>query len=261
MKKFLTLLFLILVLAYPSLASIIVSNGLTKIHEVPFKGYREGTIVLKNTSSKNESFRCYLNDLATNCAGEVFYQDPGVNANSLSPYLSTTVTEATLAPGEEYELVYKVDLAKSNFQTGSLWSLLMIEVVKPIAETQTNAGFSVDSKIRYGIQIITNVGSQEEPIIQFSNVQLGSDGEGKKMLEASLSNSGAFLSLPLVEIQVYNSKGEKVKDLSVPSKKIYPQNCQKFQLPIDDLPEGKYKAVLFAEYLESTIGLNIELEL
>jgi hypothetical protein len=181
--------------------------------------------------------------------------------NSLAPFLNTSVSEAELAPGEEYELIYKIDLSQSTLSTGTLWSLLMIEVIKPISETKTEGGFSVGSKIRYGVQIISNIGMKEVPLLQFTQVQLGKDLDENKLLEASLENMGSFIALPLVEIQIYNSKGEKVKDLSVPSKKVYPKNCQKFQLPLADLESGKYKAVLFAEYLQSTIGLNIDLEI
>lgn len=261
MKNLITTTLIIISTIGYSFATIVVSNGLTKIHDVNAKGVAQGVIVLKNTGSSNESFKCYLNDLSTDCAGSVFYEDPETQRNSLAPFLSTNVTEAELAPGEEYELIYKIDLSESSFYKGTLWSLLMVEVIKPISETTTQAGFSVGSKIRYGVQIISNIGMQEDPVLQFSQVQLGKDVDENKLLEASLENNGDFIALPLVEIQIYNSKGEKVKDLSVPSKKVYPKNCQKFQLPLADLEAGNYKAVLFAEYLESTIGLNIDLEL
>ncbi|SOE22178.1 hypothetical protein SAMN06298216_2628 [Spirosomataceae bacterium TFI 002] len=261
MKNIFAFIFISLLLSFPVRGTIVVSSGLTVIQNIPSKGYKEGVIILKNTGNRSESFRCYLNDLTTNCDGEVFYKESGENPSSLAPFLTTSVTEATLTPGEEYELVYKVDLSKSDLENGTLWSLLMVEVVKPISETVTDGGFAVGSKIRYGIQIISNIGNQEDPEMNFTQVKLGKDLDQNSVLEASLENSGKFIALPKVEIQIFNSKGEKVRDLNVISKKIYPQNCQKFQVPIHDLSEGKYKAVLFAEYLESTIGLNIDLEI
>lgn len=246
---------------FNSQATIVVTNGLSKIHSISPNGIQEGVITLNNTGSKDEAFKCYLNDLSTNCKGEVFYQNPGESVNSLSSFISIAVLEGVIAPGQNYELVYKIDLNNCDRSDGSLWSLLMLEIVDPISNTVAENGFAVGSKIRYGIQLVANIGSQTESKLKFTQVQLGQDLEENKVLEASLENDGSYIALPLVEIQIYNDKGVKVKELSVPSKKIYPQNCQKFQLPIADLQSGKYKAVLFAEYKENTIGLNIDLEI
>lgn len=244
-----------------SFATIVVSNGLTKIHELPSGSSYEGVILLQNTGDKPEEFLCYLNDISTSCEGKVSYLEAGINQNSLSSFLSTSVTQASIAPGEEYQLLYRIELPKDSEFKGTLWSLLMIEIVKPINESVTEGGFRVDSKIRYGVQVIANVDAEVNSELKFSDVQLMSDVNGSRIIAASIENKGLFLALPIVEVKIYDNQGAEVKVVQVPSKKVYPGNCQRFDLLIQDLKKGNYKAVLFAEYKEQTVGLNIDLEI
>lgn len=261
MKKIILTIALFLGLGHLSFATIVITNGLTKKHDLAAGAQYEGVILLQNTGEQPEEFLCYLNDISTSCDGKVRYMDAGEMVRTLSPHLTTSVTQAVIAPGEEYQLLYKIDIPKELELKGTLWSLVMIEVMEPIAETVSENGFTVGSKIRYGVQVIANLGNESKPEIQFSNVSLSKNAEGVRVIQASIDNSGEFIALPLIEIKIYNTDGVEVKALQIPSKKVYPSNCQQFQLPLDNLESGNYKAVLFAEYNEHTLGLNIDLEI
>ncbi len=242
-------------------ASVIISNGLTHNLDVSSKSIKEGKVLLKNIGEKPQAIKVYFNDLTSDCKGKIDYVKAGENLRSLYPYVNVNNTDYTLQPGEEYELSYRIDLTKNEFDNGSLWVLLMVEVVDPVSKTTTEQGFEIGSKIRYAVQLIANIGQKNAEAISFSNVKIAKDINELRVLEASIENGGRFMAIPNVNIQIFDEKGLKVKDLSVPSKKIYPQNCQSFSLPLADLPKGKYQAVLLAEYLEESIGVNIDLEI
>lgn len=241
--------------------SVIISNGLTHNLDVSSKSIKEGKVLLKNIGDKPQAIKVYFNDLTSDCKGKIDYVKAGENLRSLYPFVNVNNTDYTLQPGEEYELSYRIDLTKNEFDNGSLWVLLMIEVVDPVSKTTTAQGFEIGSKIRYAVQLIANIGQKNAEAISFSNVKIAKDINELRVLEASIENGGRFMAIPNVNIQIFDEKGLKVKDLSVPSKKIYPQNCQSFSLPLADLPKGKYQAVLLAEYLEESIGVNIDLEI
>ena len=242
-------------------SSVIISNGLTHNLDVSSKSIKEGKVILKNIGDKPQAIKVYFNDLTSDCKGKIDYVKPGENLRSLYPFINVNNTDYTLQPGEEYELSYRIDLTKSDIENGSLWVLLMVEVVDPVSKTTTSQGFEIGSKIRYAVQLIANIGQKNAEAISFSNVKIAKDINEQRVLEASLENGGKYMAIPNVNIQIFDEKGLKIKDLTVPSKKIYPQNCQSFSLPLADLPKGKYQAVLLAEYLEESIGVNIDLEI
>jgi len=241
-------------------ASVIISNGLTHNLDLSRGSIKEDKVVLKNIGDKPQAIKVYFNDLVSDCSGKVDYVRPGENLRSLYPFVSINTTEHTLLPGEEYELSYRIDLTKNDQDDCSLWVLMMVEVVDPVSKS-SNQGFEIGSKIRYAVQLIANIGQKNADAISFSNVKIGKDLNNHRVLEAAVKNEGKYMAIPVVNIQIFDAKGEKVRDLAVPSKKIYPQNCQSFVLPLSDLPKGKYQAVLLAEYLEESIGVNIDLEI
>ncbi|WP_255067663.1 hypothetical protein [Lacihabitans sp. LS3-19] len=261
MKNLIIAIFFLTFLSFKTFASVIVKNGLTQIHELSTHSQKEGKVVLQNIGTKPENIKVYFNDLTSNCAGTVNYASPGQNIRSLYPFMDVATTDYTLQPGEEYELTYQIDLNRNQFESGSLWVLMMIEIVDPISKNTSSSGLEIGSKIRYAVQIIANIGQKNAELINFSNVKLGKDINENRVLEASLENGGKYLVIPNVNIQIFDAQGIKVKDVAVPAKKIYPLNCQNFSLPIADLPKGKYQAVLLADYLEESIGVNLDLEL
>lgn len=261
MKILITTIIFSCLLCFQSIGAVIVQNGLTQIHDLSMHSQKEGKVVLKNVGNKPEAIKVYFNDLSTDCKGEISYAVPGENARSLYPFLNISTTNYTLQPGEEYELTYQIDLTKNKFESGSMWTLMMIEVIEPISKETSSSGFEIGSKVRYAVQLITNIGQKNAENFVFSNVKLAKDLDGEKVVVASIDNGGVFMILPNVTIQIFDSKGSKVKDITVPSKKIYPQNCQNFKLPLAGLSTGKYQAVLLADYLEESIGVNLEIEI
>lgn len=252
--------FFILLLNFSAFSTVIVQNGLTHVHTVSQNGTTEATVVLKNIGTKNEQVKVYFYDLKTECNGAVVYKEPSSQPRSLNPYLKVSNNNYTLSPGEEYELVYQINLS-NNTLSGTLWSIMMIEVLEPFSKSTKSGGVEIGSKIRYGVQLIANVGESDTKSFAFTDVKLSTDISGSKVIEASFENNGDYLVLPVVNIQLFDMDGSMIKDILVPTKKVYPQSCQIFQLSIDDVQPGKYQAVLLAEYEEETIGINIELEL
>lgn len=261
MKNLITTLVLACLFSAKSFGSIIIQNGLTHIHDLSAHSQTDGKVVLKNIGTKTEGIKIYFTDLTTGCQSQINYPAPGTNIRSLYPFVNVSTTNYVIQPGEEYELTYQIDLNKNQFESGSLWVLMMIEVVDPISKEAVTSGFEIGSKIRYAVQLVTNIGQKNGENLSFSNVKLNKNLDGEKLLDAAIENGGNFMVVPNVSIQIFDASGNKVKDIAVPAKKVYPQNCHNFSLPLEGLPKGKYQAVLLADYLEESIGVNLDIEI
>ena len=132
----------------------------------------------------------------------------------------------------------------------------MIDVDKPINE-DNQYGVQINSKIRYGVQIIANVGNRVNPEIQFENIEIAKKSSGKHMLGVVVRNNGQYLVQPTLILELINKNGESVKKVEALFKKVYPMNCKGFEIELDGVPEGDYDAVLVADYGGDIFGTNI----
>jgi hypothetical protein len=196
------------------------------------------------------------------CDGDASYIKAGTNSNSLAPYLSIANQNFTLSAFERYEIVYQIDISNSDLLEASFWTLIMVDIEEPFATDDSNSGFQIGSKIRYAVQIIANIGLESPENIEFSDIELKQDSLlDTTIINVSLFNGGKYLVAPRLELNIYNAEGENVDNLLVNPRKLYPNNCRKFQIPLNNLPKGDYKGVLVAEYNDEAIGVNLEIKI
>lgn len=259
MKKQL-MFFLLCILYTNSFASVIVQNGLTHEHQLIGNQTITGKIILKNVGKKPERILIYQKDYSSSCSGEVLYEDAGTNDRSLANFLTYNMNDYTLKVGETYEVVYQIKVPPTNKITGSLWSLLMVEVTDPIAEQKEKGVVKIDSKIRYGIQIIATSSNAEPTNIKFRDVKVKSEAQGK-LIQVTLENLGTTFVKPHIEVQLFNEKAELVKEYKSLKKKVYPSNCQFYTIDLEGIKKGNYRAVMVADYEENAVGININLKI
>lgn len=242
-------------------ASVIIKNGLTHLHQINTTGKQRGSIVVANTGKTAERIKVYFNDLRVECSGTPIYSEPGENFGTLYPYINVDATDITLSANEEYEIIYDIDVTNASTKKGTLWSLIMVEVEKPIAVDRKTAGLEIGSKIRYAVQVIGNIGKTDSNGLKFTDIKLGKDSEQNRIVKVTLSNDGDYLVFPNMELQIFDEGGNEAKKVKIAPRNVYPQNCQTVSIDLSSLPSGNYKAVLFAEFEEEAIGVNLDLEL
>ncbi len=262
MKKLILSLWLLGSLASSSFASVVVTNGLTHKHQVQSSATEKGIVILKNIGTNPERILVYFNDLKVGCNSEQLdVAEPGSLERSNSSWIKVGLQERLLQPGEEYPLQYNIKTPDSRLE-GTYWSLLMIEVKKPIDTASNSYGVKVNSNIRYAVQIITDFGTQEATNVSFNNVELAATSQGKSLI-IQLSNNCNKLVIPSVKLEIYDSNGELLFEKKADTKKLYPTQCRNFALPVNELPLGKYQAVLVAdcgqaEYFGMTLNLEVD---
>lgn len=251
-------------------ASVLIVNGLTHLHNGASGNNLSGTIKMKNDGKKDARVLIYSKDLSLSCeSSSASYLEVNSHNRSLGKWLKTNVDEKVLQPNEEYEVTYSIDIPAGMIEHGTYWELIMIEVADPIRD-ETPQGVKVDSKVRYGIQVITNIGAYKSPTLSFSKVDLKNlpknlkdtiSQTNSKVITVRLHNEGIFLAQAKLNIEIFNSSGDKVKVIHGTQRKIYPNSCTDFEIELINLPKGKYEGVLVADNGKDLYGENLTIEI
>lgn len=217
--------------------------------------------MVRNDGAKEARFLVYKQDLSFQCGqSSIQYTDANSHTHSLGDWIQTNVEEKLLAPGEEYSLFYTIRVPSELESTGSYWTMLMIEGADPVRE-ETNNGIVVGSKVRYGVQLIADVGLFESPQLSFLDAQILNNPANSKYLSAKIQNIGKF-SVPVkINLEVYDADGNKTKTIEGLSRRIYPTNCNQFDIDLSSLPSGKYEAILVADNGKDLFGINVSLDI
>lgn len=245
-------------------ASVLVTNGLTHIHEVSRGQKLTGEVSLKNVGKSDQRVLIYFKDLKVGCDTlSLNLKEPGTQERSNANWISTAYEEVVIKPGDEFPLKYKIDVPQNGLGEGTFWSALMVEVKNPIDTNQNEKGLHISSNIRYAIQLITNLSTNAEAQIDFFDVNL-TDNEQKegKALTVRLNNSSIKLLRLELKLELYNTSGEMVYSNDGEKRKLYPGQCKDFTLPLKEVPSGTYQAVLIADCGASGLfGTTVDLQL
>lgn len=244
-----------------SFANVIILNGLTHTHKSKSGSVVTGVIKLKNTKDTEQRVLIYFNDLFQNCGEETNLTAKKTHLKSIREWISTDINEYVLQGKEEYELVYSINVPNDSLLEGSYWGVLMVEVEEPIKEDDLDYSVKLQSKVRYGVQIITDIKENTNPELDFYNVEIKKDENNvPSAIIVDAQNLGIFYVEPTIILEVFNEEGEQAKKLEVKFKKIYPESCKIFTLDISDLPKGTYSGVIVADYGQDMYAIDIEFE-
>lgn len=259
MKKLLSILIAICLTA-SSFASIVVVNGLSHEHTLTGTQKAQGNVVIRNTGEKIKRAKVYKTDVYHYCTGETNF-DEAVNRDRCSAKWTTiSDNELILQPGQTFTLTYALNPPESLEKSGSYWAVIMVEEMEDLDTTLPNAGVKVNALVRYAIQIIGNY--EKEAIKQLDILDVSLDtSKGYNQVKVSIQNPGNILMKPIMILEIYDTDGSQIARKEIPYQKIYPGFCKLFEIPITDVPSGKYEAILVADCGDENIyGLKLELE-
>lgn len=260
-KQFILFILIFLTIGFSqTFAGVVILNGLTHIHNGVSGNTITGSIKLINEGEKANRVLIYQQDLMLSCQVAIDYQDIGSHNHSLGKWLQTSVDEKVLQPNEEYEVTYTIKVPTGTIENGTYWSIIMVEMTDQLHE-EKRKGIKIDSKVRYAIQILTDIGESESPKIAFEKVDFKQTDSAIKIIQIKLKNEGIFLARIKLNIEIFNDEGIKVKVINGPQKKVYPDYCNDFEIELKDLPKGKYSGILVADNGTDLFGENINIDI
>lgn len=262
MKHLLSTIILV-ILTMHAKAGIIVNNGLSHIYQIHAGEIIKGEITIENTSETSQTVKIYLQDVRYNASGTTFFTDPSGKATSNAGWIKLASNLITLKGKEKTSVSYEIHIPEDSLQKGSYWSTVMVEPTDNLSPNKTKGAITIQSLVRYAIQIITNNQTDDlKPNIKFDSVSI-TKINNKRFVNIAISNTGNLYFRPTAHIELYNRQsGEKAGTYNSIPMGILPGNAKSFQIDITNITPGKYSAVLMAtDNGDNAFALNTVLDI
>jgi hypothetical protein len=255
---------LALLIAFPAFlayADIAIEGDLQREYTAQQGQRIEGVITIVNLGAKSSEAKLYQEDYRFNADGQNFFDQPGSQARSNALWTSFSPKTILVPAGEKVNVNYSIQVPQSAALSGSYWSVLFVEeAIAPMKNAET--GVSINQNIRYGIQLIVNLGSTGSTELAFQNAKLVKEGDAA-VFTVDISNKGERSVVPKIGLELFDEKGKSALKLDAALTRIHP-GCvyrYRFILPAG-LPQKDYKALLIADCGENKVfGTNVNLKL
>lgn len=230
----------------------------------PGEHYR-GTLVLRNTGTTTAEAKVYQTDYSFASDGSNAYGAPGRLPRSNATWISLSRELVQIPPNGVERLEFEVKVPANKGLSGTFWSMVMVE---PIAEASAEAAEPLPERttrltqvVRYGVQIVTHLGTAAEAGLVFTNPQIIKEN-GQRLFAIDVENNGQRWLSPGLSLELYNQSGTPVGKFQGPAKRLYPDTSARFQMDLGKVPNGKYLGLVVADGTgDNLFGANVELEI
>lgn len=241
-----------------SFSSVIVVNGLTHIYNGYSGNQIKGEIVLLNNSDVEQTVSFSLNDAIFSCTENRIFSSSQTHKNSSLNWFDGSLMNKTLSPKEKYTYQFVINIPKEESLRGTYWSILMLDVDKPIKKEKLSQNIGLNTKVRYAISMLTNVNTFTEVNLDFLKINLKKENNSKK-LEIKIANQNVFIEGVKLLLEVYDADGKKVLESDTARNMIFPGFCKDYNVDLTTLPKGSYECLLVADSREKFVGTNVSL--
>lgn len=252
----------------PAHAGVMLTGGLTHEYNVNAGSSVNGALELKNMGNEPAEVKIYQEDIKIKADGETEYAPgTGNHPRSNAGWLSLGTDRVTLAPGSSQTIPYTLKVPAGDELQGSYWSMLMVEPVSSssresqLAPANDKPSLTIQQKVRYAIQVLTNIGNQGAANLTFADPKVARNEQGTRQLSVNITNTGNLYSRPKVWLDVFDAQGTSKGKLSAEAHGLYAGERETFAIALNDLQPGNYKALLAAEDNNSgqVFGSDIQL--
>jgi hypothetical protein len=266
MKRISCLFLILFVLGESSFAGVSLIGELTQEKTLQPGEKFEGKVTLENTGETSWQVTIYKTDYLFYSDGSNIYGEPGRITHSNASWLSVSPNRITIPPKEMASVYYTIEVPLQPDLIGTYWSMLMIE---PTSETgpeniQDETGkvkLGVKTVVRYGVQIVTNIGDTGARKIKFLDKKL-SNQDGKRTLQMDIENIGERWLRPTLWVELYDKGGKNIGRFGNRQMRIYPGCSVRHRIDLSDVPKGKYKALVVVDNGDEYVfGAQYDLEI
>ncbi|MFP4459748.1 MAG: hypothetical protein ACLFSQ_09195 [Candidatus Zixiibacteriota bacterium] len=253
--------FIILLLPIIIFAGLNVTSKLTKQYFTESGEVINGEIKVRNTGAERKTMKAYLQDYTFSSDGSNNYGKPGSIERSNANWITINPDQAVIDPYTTVNIDYKITVPKDASLQGSYWSMIIVEELAEAAPELKENSIGLVINKRFGVQIITNFGTEIEPEIKFTNTELV-DESGKKFIMLDIENTGEISVRSTLKVEVYDMDGNYIDLFKGEDKRTYPGTSVNLRCDLSKLKAGKYKAIVMADCGNNNIfGSNVNLEL
>jgi hypothetical protein len=211
----------------------------------------EGSIILINKDVQPQEVKIYQTDYLCYFNGTNDYGAPGKLKRSNATWLSFSPQRIIIPSKSTATVNYTVKVPNDPNLVGTYWSMLMVEEI-PKSSPESSQAEQVQSQvaitqiIRYGIQMITDIGDTGEQNLKFVETKLLRENE-KRLLRVDIENTGQKWLRPYLWVELYDESGKHIGRFETDRNRIYPGASVRYKIDLSDVPQGSYQALVVAD--------------
>jgi hypothetical protein len=246
----------------------ILNSTVQEASATPGESY-SGTIIVRNTTSEPHELKVYQTDYAFHADGTTLYSEPGSMPRSNAAWISISPSYVVLPPEADARIQYRVTVPAAGVapKSGTHWSMLMVEpIARGSAESAHRAlrgkrsGVGIQTHIRYGVQVVTHLGTEGVRTLQFAGTRT-TGARNEKTLEFDLVNTGELAYRPTLRVELYDREGNPTGKFETERGLLYPGTSLRQRFELGALPAGSYHALVIADVGgESIFGARYQLK-
>ncbi|MCK4533133.1 hypothetical protein KAU39_05050 [bacterium] len=211
----------------------------------------EEKILLKNKGDVPTKVKIYQTDYLFFADGKNIYGEPGSIPRSNGKWITIDTTRLVIPPKNTASFGYMVRLPQKKDLKGTYWSIIMVELIPSITpekekDKKRKGEFGIETRIRYGIQIVTHIMDTGTRNIKFLDKKLIYE-KGKKIFQLDIENTGERLLVPFVWAEFYNKNGINIGRFESKKLRIYPECSVRHSIDLTAVQKGKYKVLVIVD--------------
>lgn len=208
-----------------------------------------GTIVLRNIAQEPKEVKVYQTDYFFYSDGRILYTDPGQLERSNADWITFSPARMTIPGNETVTVYYTVKVPGEAGQTGTFWSILMVEGIEkgsPEGTDPEEVNMGVRQVFRYGIQVVSHMENTGTRTLQFTSTKLLKE-EGVTKIQLDVQNTGQRWLRAELWAEVYDQKGKFQGKFPAEKQRLYPETSRRFIVALEGLAPGKYKTSVIVD--------------
>jgi len=245
-------------------ANISVSGSFTHVFKAEPGQALQGAVEVVNTGDAVAGARLYITDYMYYANGTVRYGDAGTEARSNAPWVVLRSEVVSVPPKGVVTVSYYISVPAQQLR-GSYWSMIMVEEVKPphgVAPVEASGQVAVGiiTRVRYGIQVITDLGEGAKDIA-VTSAGLTRNEAGAAVLHLEVEGTGEARVQPRMAVWAYDGSGNNVGEFVGSRISLLPGTSGRFSTVLEGLADGDYAVLVVLEDDDVSWGVQYDLQL
>lgn len=244
------------VLLAPSraLAQIAVIGSTVEEHTAAPGQRYDGTIVVRNLTAQPQAVRIYQTDYRFFADGTSSFDSAGSLPRSNAAWITPSAQSVVIPPSTDVNVTYVVRVPAADSLRGTYWSAIMVEGA-PTAPPATGAHeIGLGAVVRYAVQLATQLPTAGSRKVRLARMAFAADSAGARVLDMVVQNDGERAYRPSLWLELYDEAGVQRARLQQQRGLLYPGSSLKQRFTFPALPNGTYKAVVFADTGDETVS-------
>jgi len=207
----------------------------------------KGIILVRNSGEEEQEVKIYQTDYLFFADGSNIYGEPGKLKRSNAKWITFSPHCLIIPPRQVGVVNYTVKVPDDKSLKGTYWSMIMVEGIdksspEMLKPEKGKIQIGIRTVVRYGIQMITNIGDTGSRKLNFVKTKLK-----KRVLQIDIENTGERALRPFVYAKLYDENGHYVGKYEGGTSGIYPGCSVRYKIDLSKIPEGKYKTLIVAD--------------